>query len=101
MSLLPEETRVAFPNAEPEWRLWKSVDEKTLLTKDYWFFIEELIQRMIVWTEHSGERWASLVGAYNSLRLGYTKLANQLISSLQDLVLDHWVTLTVQFWKNP
>jgi hypothetical protein len=85
VSLLPDETGVAFPTAEPQWRSWKPYDEKKVMVKDYWSFIDELIRRMVRWAEHSGERWASLVGSYNSLRHGYPKLADQLISSLQDL----------------
>ena len=85
VSLLPDETRVAFPTAEPQWRSWKPFDERKVTTKDYWFFIDELIQRMTRWAETSGERWASLVEAYNPLRVGYPKLANQLISSLEKL----------------
>jgi hypothetical protein len=85
VSLLPDETRVAFPTAEPAWRSWKPYDEKSVKVPEYWLFVEELLMRMIKWAEHSGERWASLVRTYNALRLGYPKLAEQLVSSLQEL----------------
>jgi hypothetical protein len=87
VSLLPDQTRVASPTAEPQWRPWKPYDEKKVMVKDYWVFIEELLQRMIRWAEHFGERWAPLVQSYNALRRGYPKLADQLILSLQNLSL--------------
>jgi hypothetical protein len=85
VSLLPDETRVAFPTAEPQWRSWKPYDEKKVKVKDYRLFIDELLERMMKWVGNSGERWAALVGTYNALRLGYPKLAEQLVSSMQGL----------------
>ena len=85
VSLLPDQTRVAFPTAEPAWRSWKPYDEKSVTVREYWLFVEDLLKRMMNWAEHYGERWAALVRTYNALRRGYPKLAEQLVASLREL----------------
>lgn len=84
-SLLPQVHDTSSPTAEPKWRDWKAEDAPKTTVGEYWTFARELITRMIEWVGNSGERWPSLMDAYNTLRLQYPELGGNLLSAITGL----------------
>jgi hypothetical protein len=88
VSLLPDETTVGSPTADPQWRPWKPYDESKSRDREYWSFVEELLARMMKWAGNSGVRWADLVRTYAGLR-PYHKLADNLLASVKAVEPDN------------
>jgi len=84
-SLLPNVHDVSMETNEPRWRDWKTGDSAKTTIEEYWTFIRELVTRMIEWAGNSGERWATLISLYNTLRRQYQELGNQLFTSITKL----------------
>lgn len=82
VSLFPEETRIGFPTADPQWRPWKPYDERKVTNTEYWLFVEALVDRAMKCAGNSGLRWADLVRTYNGFR-PYKKVADKMIDSLK------------------
>ncbi|NQT20244.1 MAG: hypothetical protein HQ592_11110 [Planctomycetes bacterium] len=85
VSLLPKVSGSSFPTAEPRWRDWKPDEEMKVPIDDYCRFVEQLLDRMILWAGFLGCRWKSLIEAYNELRLQHRDLARRLLAGLQEM----------------
>lgn len=83
--LLPQGHDISRPTADPKWRDWKAEDTPKTTVGEYWTFVRELITRMIEWAGNSGERWPSLIKAYNTLRRQYPELGGNLLSAITRL----------------
>jgi hypothetical protein len=82
VSLFPGETRIALPTADPQWRPWKPYDERKVTNREYWLFVEALVDRAMKFAGNSGSRWADLVRTYNGFR-PYKIVADKMIASLR------------------
>lgn len=67
LDLLPEpQGDIIMPTAEPEYRDWKT-EEQRPTWKEYWLFIEALVERLLADAGQNHSRWIEIIKAYPCL----------------------------------
>src|SRR6185295_7042112 len=81
---------IASPTDKPRWRPWLVSYEAKVTGREYWDFVEKLVQRMLVWSQGIPSRVLSLLPLYDDLWRENPKLASEFISKLAAEPIESW-----------